>query len=216
MHKKFLARVFGIALATAAITPTVNATVINTGVIEVYSPYRGRYSFDFEILGLSANGMVDESAWSIRRGYEGSSFTGNIGKGPDERIVGFIGDQPVDWRDGRGPVRTTLNTTASGGVLAPGQTIYQSSFEFVGSLCAISMTAPYGTPCDVAFPSLTGQGIAEFVFEESILDDGRHYFTPLKATYTFHPVPEPAMLALFCVGIAGFGFTSRTRFRREA
>ncbi|GFE84480.1 hypothetical protein GCM10011487_64800 [Steroidobacter agaridevorans] len=205
MHK-ILAKAFAVLIALA-LAPTVNATVITTGKIEVLNPYTGRFSFDFEVLGLSLYGMADEGTTIFWPRYEGDTFSGNHGRSTDERFTGYVEDQPVHWRDGLGPVYTRLNTTAAGGVLTRGQTVYHSSFEFSGSLCAV--TIQWQTPCEVAFPSLTGQGIAEFIFNESILEDGRHYFQHVKTTYTFMPVPEPTTLALFCAGIFGVGCARR-------
>jgi hypothetical protein len=215
VDKMIFAKVFGMLLATAVVTPAANAALINTGVIEVLTPHTGRFNFDFMIDDLSVRGFTDEGSKLFRPGYAGESFNGDQNRGIQDMFWGYVDDQFVLWREGSNPITTQLFTTASGAVLTQGQTVYHSSFEFEGALCGI-YSGTFGTPCDVVFPSLTGQGIAEFVFDESVLDDGRHYFTPLKATYTFHAVPEPATLALFCLGFAGIVVTRRRRLLHRA
>jgi hypothetical protein len=202
--------VIGILLAALAFIPTANATLITSGQIEVLNPHTGRFNFDFMIGNLSVQGFADEGSKLLLPGLEGETFNGDQNKGIQDMFYGYVEDQFVLWREGSNPIVTNLFTTAPGAVLTAGQTLYQSTFEFTGGLCGI-YSGTFGTPCDIVFPSLTGQGIAEFLFDESILDDGSHYFTPIKATYTFLPVPEPTTLALFCVGFVGMVLARRRR-----
>ncbi|GFE91564.1 PEP-CTERM sorting domain-containing protein [Steroidobacter agaridevorans] len=215
MHRKNRVTVIGMLLAALAFIPAANATLITSGQIEVLTPHTGRFNFDFMIGDLSVRGFTDEGSKLLLPGYEGDTFNGDHNRGIQDMFYGYVEDQFVLWREGSNPIVTTLFTTAPGAVLTAGQTLYQSTFEFQGGLCGI-YSGTFGTPCDIVFPSLTGQGIAEFLFDESILDDGRHYFTPVKATYTFMPVPEPAALALFCVGLVGIAVTRRRQLFRRA
>jgi len=210
VRKNFLATSFTILLSLFGGIPAANAIVITTGQIEVLTPYTGRFNFDFMIGDRSVQGFADEGSKLLLPGFAGETFNGNQNRGIQDMFWGNVEDQFVLWREGSDPIVTQLSSTAAGAVLTQGQTVYQSPFEFSGALCGI-FSGTFGTPCDVVFPSLTGQGIAEFLFAESILDDGRHYFTPLKATYTFHAVPEPAALALFCVGLTGIALARRRR-----
>jgi hypothetical protein len=214
VQKKILSVSFGILLALLGVIPVANATLITTGEIQVLTPITGRGNFSFLIGDISVNGFFDEGTRLLRPGFEGTSFDGNHNTSVAiDMFYGYVESQFVLWRGGTGPVFTSLSTTALGAVLMQGQTVYRSSFDFEGSLCGAFRT---NTPCDVIFPSLTGQGIAEFVFDESVLDDGRHYFTPTKATYTFTAIPEPAPLALFCVGLIGIAFAKRRRLLGQA
>jgi hypothetical protein len=212
VHKiKTVATSFAMLLSLLAVTQAANATVITTGVIEVLTPATGRGGFAFLIDGISVTGHHDEgyrwlSPFDAGTVFDGSQF---ISVGAIEFFDGYIDSQPVLWNShvpGGNPISTRWSTTVPGALLTAGQTTYTSSFDFEGSLCGV---IHYNTACDAIFPSLTGGGIAEFFFSESVRGDGTHYFTPTKATYTFTAIPEPATLALFCVGLAGLVFTRR-------
>lgn len=207
MHRKILSAAFGMLLATLAVVPAAKATLITAGEIQVVSPSTGRGNFSFLIGGIPVSGFFDEGTRLLLPGYEGTFFDGNHSLvGSTDMFYGYVESQFVLWNKpgpGGTPVPTTLDTTAPGAALMQGQTVYHSAFDFQGSLCGSFVV---NTPCDVIFPSLSGQGIAEFIFDESVLDDGRHFFTPIKATYTFTPVPEPTTLALFCLGLVALAF----------
>lgn len=207
---KILTNILGVFLTTFALAPAANATLIATGQIQLLTNATGGGNFSFSIGSVSASGHHDEGP-RLLAGFEGGLFDGGqtVGVGAIEFFTGQLDDQFVFWNSHPVPVNPTpthWTITAPGTVLTAGQTVYHSTFDFTGSLCA---SFSYNTPCDVVFPSLTGQGIAEYLFAETVLGDGRHYFTPTTATYTFTSVPEPGTFALFGMGLAIVAFMSK-------